>query len=85
MKITFYHSSLCPRCYLARKALLEIVRGYEDVTIEEIDVLAHPLQTWADGVRVFPALKIGDRILSGIFLDRRKMQPFVQENISAVH
>lgn len=78
VKITFYHSSLCPRCYLARKALLAILQGDQDIEIEEIDVLAHPLQTWSDGVRLFPALKISDRILSGIFLDRKKILAFIR-------
>lgn len=84
MKITFYHSTLCPRCYLARRILLDILQDSQDILIEEIDVLAHPLRTWSDGIRVFPALKIGDRILGSILPSRNKMLAFIQENRSPV-
>jgi hypothetical protein len=63
--------------------LLATIEGRTDIEIIEVDILAHPLQTWSDGIRMFPALKIGDRILSGITLDRKKIRPFIQENIAA--
>jgi glutaredoxin len=79
MKITLYRSSLCPRCLFTRKILMEIIHRNKAIEVEEIDILAHPLKAWSDGVRIFPALKIGNRILSGVFLGREKMETFINE------
>jgi hypothetical protein len=81
MKVTFYGSTLCPRCHFARGTLLEII-GDKKIELEQIDVLIHPLKTWSDGIRIFPALKIGERILSGIFLGRKIMEAFIAETRS---
>jgi len=80
MKITFYRSPFCPRCYLTRKVLQEIIYNNKEIELEEIDVIAHPLRTWRDGIRIFPALKIGKRTLSGIFLGRKILQAFINES-----
>jgi glutaredoxin len=80
MKITFYGSALCPRCHYTHKILLEIAHGNQKIEIAEIDVVAHPLKTWSDGIRIFPALKIGDAILSGIFLSQRKVETFIKDH-----
>jgi glutaredoxin len=77
MKITFYRSALCPRCLYTRRILLDIIRGNKEIELEEIDILAHPLKSWMDGIRIFPALKINDRILSGVFLGREKIKAFI--------
>ena len=84
MKVTFYGSVLCPRCHFAHRMLLEILHNDGEIEVEEIDVLAHPLKTWSDGIRIFPALKIGDRILSGIFLGRKMIETFINETRSIV-
>jgi glutaredoxin len=80
MKVIFYGSSFCPRCHITRKALLEIISGNKGIELEEIDVFSHPLRTWSDGIRIFPALKINERILSGVFLGRQKIQAFINES-----
>ena len=80
MKITFYGSSFCPRCHFARKVLLEMAHGNRKIEIEEIDVVAHPLRTWSDGIRIFPALKTDTTILSGIFLSRKKIATFIEDH-----
>ncbi len=79
MKITFYHSSLCPRCRATRKILLRMVGDNRELELEEIDVLRHPLAAWSDGIRIFPALKIGDRMLAGVLLGEKKIKAFLQE------
>lgn len=84
MKITFYRSALCPRCFVTHRILLEIIQGNKDMEVEEIDILSHPLKTWSDGIRIFPALKIDERILSGVFLGREKMESFINETRSIV-
>ena len=76
MKITFYGSPLCPRCRFAQKILQEM--AHQGMEIEKIDVVSHPLKAWSNGIRIFPALKIGDDILSGIFLSRKRMETFIK-------
>ena len=80
MRITFYKSSLCPRCYLAGKWLKELAGNRSDVEIVSVDVLTAPARTHADGVRMIPALIIGNRRLSGLFLTREAIRKFLVDN-----
>jgi glutaredoxin len=80
MKITFYHSPLCPRCRAARKNLLGILENRREIEFEEIDVLCHPLKTLSDGIRIFPALKFEERVLSGFFLSKEKIRSFLNQD-----
>jgi len=84
MKITFYRSHLCPRCLFTHMVLMEIIHDNKTIEIEEINVLAHPLKTWSSGIRIFPALKIDNRILSGVLLSRRKIEQFINESFSNI-
>jgi predicted DsbA family dithiol-disulfide isomerase len=77
MRITIYHSYLCPRCLLARKWLKELSRENRDLDIIEIDVLAHPVQTWKAGVRLIPTIKSGVTNLSGIYLSKNAITTFL--------
>ncbi len=79
MQITLYRSFLCPRCYLAKKYLLEIVENKEAITITEVDIMKNPLKTWNDGIRLIPALKSGDNTLSGIFLNEKQIINFIED------
>jgi len=77
MKITLYRSNLCPRCYLARKYLLQIVEDTPDIQIEEVDILGSPQRCLQDGIRMVPALVINGDKLSGIFLSKKAIQSFI--------
>jgi predicted DsbA family dithiol-disulfide isomerase len=77
MKITLYRSNLCPRCFLARKYLLEIVGDGSDVQIEEVDILGSPQRCLKDGIRMVPALVIDRDKLSGVFLSKKAIQSFI--------
>ncbi len=85
MQITLYRSFLCPRCYLAKKYLLEIAQQKEDITITEVDIMNHPLKTWQDGIRIIPALKCGDTTLSGVFLYKEQIINFIEQLQSSVN
>lgn len=78
MQITLYRSVLCPRCFLARKYLQEITQHKSNVTIVEVDILSQPMKTWQDGIRMIPALKIEDKILSGVFLNKKQIKSFIE-------
>ncbi|EKD35233.1 MAG: Glutaredoxin 2 [uncultured bacterium] len=75
--ITFYRSNLCPRCHLARKYLQQLASADSSLRIEEVDALLSPRQAWQDGIRMIPAVKIGDQILSGLYLSRDDIAAFI--------
>ena len=49
--------------------------------IDKIDVLLQPRKTWQAKIRMFPTLKIGDKILSGVLLKPAAIRKFVKNNI----
>lgn len=81
MQITFYRSNLCPRCMLAKKWLKELATEHPDVEIVEVDVLAHPIKAWCDGVRLIPTLKSNEKQLSGLLLTRGAIAAFLKSII----
>lgn len=76
-QITFYRSNLCPRCHLARKYLQQLAAADSSLRIEEIDALLSPRRAWLDGIRMIPAVKIGDQILSGLYLSKAAIAAFI--------
>jgi len=77
MKITLYRSNLCPRCFLARRYLLEIIKDNPDIEIEEVDILGSPQRCMQDKIRMVPALVIDRDKLSGIFLSKKAIKAFI--------
>lgn len=80
MHITLYKSMLCPRCHLAGKYLLEITSHNPEIQVEEVDILAAPRRSWNDGIRMIPALKIDNHILSALFMSRTNIADFIARN-----
>nr|WP_320050235.1 glutaredoxin family protein [uncultured Desulfuromonas sp.] len=80
MTITFYGTALCPRCYLAKKALEKIAAEDADLQIETIEIATHALDGWRKGIRMIPALKIDDDLLSGILLDEQRIRSFIDRH-----
>ncbi len=79
MHIIFYKSKCCPRCFLAKQHLLAICSKKPHLQIEEVEVLTSPLRTWQEGIKMVPALKVGDAVLSGLYLSRKSITDFVMQ------
>lgn len=77
MHITLYKSILCPRCHLARKYLLDIAACDPAIEVDEVDILTAPRQSWNAGIRLIPALKINDHILSAMFVNKTAIADFI--------
>jgi len=45
-------------------------------------VVAHPLLAWKNDIRLFPALKAGEQIVSGVFLGRKKIRNFIEAQLN---
>ncbi|MGB3221917.1 MAG: hypothetical protein WBB23_03870 [Desulforhopalus sp.] len=80
MLITFYKSAFCPRCYFARKYLREIAASNPEIQVLEVDVLTAPQQSWRNGIRMIPALKINERVLSALFISKKDIIAFIAGN-----
>ena len=61
------------------RVLTNIQRENPDLEVTRIDVVAHPLTAWKAGIRMFPALKAGDRVLSGILPGEAEIRRFIDE------
>lgn len=77
MHLVFYKSALCPRCAAAKKSLQALIADNPAINVEEIDILTAPLRTWGDGIRMIPALRHGERVLSGLLLTREAIAAFL--------
>jgi len=77
MLITLYKSSLCPRCYFAKKAILASIKEHPECKIEEIDILTSPGKAFRAGITMIPAIKIGDKKLSSLYLSRKDIEKFL--------
>ncbi len=82
MRIVFYKSVLCPRCFLAKKHLLAVCSAHPHLQIEEVELVTSPLRTWRDGIKMVPALKVGDNVLSGLYLSKEAITDFVVQMIN---
>lgn len=79
MKIFFYKSPCCPRCMMTGRALSDLKKAFPGMEIEELDVAVHPLRAWREGIRLVPAIRAGDKIISGLFLGSRKIREFLEQ------
>lgn len=64
---------------MADRALTKILKDYPDIKVEKIDIVTNPARAWNDGIRMIPALKSGNEILSGVLLNEDEIRTFVQK------
>ncbi|MBB5348820.1 hypothetical protein JWG42_07465 [Desulfoprunum benzoelyticum] len=79
MTIIFYRTRLCPRCYMARKHLLDLTHDRPDLIVEDREILRDPIAAGRDGITMIPAIRIGDTVLSGIYLHRHRIEDFLRQ------
>ncbi len=77
IKLTFYHSVVCPRCHYTGIVLRAVLRRRPDIDLARVEVLTHTHQARNDGVRAVPALVSGGRRLSGFVLTRTRIERFL--------
>ncbi len=65
---------------MASKHLKEICGTDPDLVVREVEVMRHPLQSWQDGIRLIPAVKIETDILSSVYLDRETLSGFILDH-----
>ncbi len=66
---------------MARKSLKQLINNYENVELTEIDVVTEFKTASSDGIRLFPAIRIGERQLAGLLLSSNKIELFLNQNL----
>ncbi len=61
MKVTYYKSALCPRCWFSDRRLQELRAKHPEVEIETVEVLADPRRALRDKVMMLPTIIIGNQ------------------------
>ncbi len=64
---------------MAKKTLDELLKDTDDMQIEEVEIITNPLRTLKDGVKFIPTLKCDDEQISGIFLNRKTIETFLEK------
>ena len=49
----------------------------DDIELETIEISTNFSRAWQTGIRMFPALKIGDDTLAGVLLSAEKILAFI--------
>jgi glutaredoxin len=80
VKITLYRTALCPRCKKAEQTVQRLRSEYPDMKLNIVEIAARPIESFRAGVRMIPALKCGDEILSGVFLDETRIRDFLERH-----
>ncbi|MDY0212468.1 MAG: thioredoxin family protein [Desulfuromonadaceae bacterium] len=77
MIVNFYRTALCPRCNKAEQILQRLMPEYPQLELGTIEVATRPVETFRAGIRMIPALKCGDEILSGVLLKEEQIREFL--------
>jgi hypothetical protein len=78
MKIVFYKTFLCPRCFLTGRALARLRREFPELEIETVEVTRYPQRAWQDGVRMLPAVCREGKVLTGLYLTDEALRNFLR-------
>lgn len=78
MEVFFYKVPLCPRCLAAERHLKHLLAG-RDVSLHTLNMLVHRKAARADGINLVPAIRVEDRVLSGIWLSEERIRDFLEE------
>lgn len=79
MTILLYRTRFCPRCAMARKHLLALIGGHPELHLEEREILSSWEATRKAGVRMIPAIRVGNSLLSGVYLNRAVIEQFLKQ------
>lgn len=78
MQVTLYKTFLCPRCFLASRALKKLQKEFPELQIETVEVIREPHLAWQAGVRLVPAVTCNGKTLSGVILTEASLRNFLR-------
>ena len=81
MKIELFKSAVCPRCMYVHGILKELQKEHQEIEIDPLDIATN-LKRWKEaGVKVFPALKIGEEIKAWYVPKKDEIVEFVESQL----
>jgi len=80
MTLTLYRTALCPRCKKAQRILQHLLPHYPNFDLNIVEIATQPIKSFRAGVRMIPALRCEEEILSGIILDEKRIGDFLQRH-----
>lgn len=82
MKIQYFKSLICPRCYPTDVALRKLHKEFGNkIEIEKIELISNYSRFKKEKVKNIPSLKIGEDLLSGQFLSYELVRSFVLKHL----
>lgn len=79
MKVEVYMTAICPRCLYISRILKELNQKHPELDIEYIDLLTDFKRFNEAGIKIFPAIVIGDDVRAWIMPKRSEIIEFVEE------
>ncbi|TYT74356.1 hypothetical protein [Desulfobotulus mexicanus] len=80
MEVFFYKLPMCPRCLAAERYVRRILADSSH-EIHIMEILKNRQRAKEDGVSMAPAIRVKDRILSGLWLSEMKIRRFLEETL----
>lgn len=85
MKIEVYMTAICPRCLYISRILKELNQKHPELEIEYIDLLTDFKRFSDAGIKIFPAIVIGDDIRAWIMPKKSEIIEFVETATNLLH
>lgn len=79
MKVEVYMTAICPRCLYISRILKELNQKHPELDIEYIDLLTDFKRFNKAGIKIFPAIVIGDDVRAWVMPKRSEIIEFVEE------
>lgn len=83
VEVEFYKSSLCPRCRMTAKVVERLQSCFPNMSLSVIEVTRQPLLCWQKGIRMIPAIRVKEEILSGLMLGEERIRPFLEKHVGS--
>lgn len=84
MKIQVYMTAICPRCLYLSKILKDLNRTHPELEIEYIDLLTDFSRFNKAGIKVFPAIVIGDEARAWLVPKRDEVIEFIEQEMGLI-
>jgi len=84
MKIQVYMTAICPRCLYISRVLKELNQTHPELDIEYIEMLTDFKRFSKAGIKIFPAIVIGNDMRAWIMPKKSEIVEFVEQSIATV-
>ena len=79
MKVEVYMTAICPRCLYISRILKELNQKHPELEIEYIDLITDFKRFNKAGIKIFPAIVIGDDIRSWVMPRKSEIIEFIEQ------